>query len=208
MKALGMAQACLPSPEVSCPQCAFCTVKPSLLLLVSLNDGVWFPGVPWPHAKQAPDLLALAGGGVDLSQLSIVAGKTCWVLYVDALVLNIDGNVLDALSLAAKAALADTRIPKVCGMVRPTGLAACGCSIGTMCQVGVGWQCCKGPLESEACSSGLGRCARSSVKGGSSHGNAGAAGCHTCRATGTGRPAMQTKAWAEACGVEATGLRN
>ncbi|GAB4822267.1 hypothetical protein N2152v2_009313 [Parachlorella kessleri] len=53
------------------------------------------------------------GGGVDLSQLSIVAGKTCWVLYVDALVLNIDGNVLDALSLAAKAALADTRIPKV-----------------------------------------------------------------------------------------------
>lgn len=53
-----------------------------------------------------------AGGGLDLSQLSIVAGKTCWVLYCDALVLNMDGNVLDALGLAVKAALSDTRVPK------------------------------------------------------------------------------------------------
>ncbi len=45
--------------------------------------------------------------------MSIVTGKTCWVLFVDALVLNMDGNVLDALALGIKAALADTRIPKV-----------------------------------------------------------------------------------------------
>ncbi|PRW60343.1 exosome complex component RRP42 [Chlorella sorokiniana] len=52
-------------------------------------------------------------GGVDLSALSIVSGKTCWVLYVDALLLNIGGNLHDALSVAAKAALADAKIPKV-----------------------------------------------------------------------------------------------
>ncbi|KAI7838664.1 hypothetical protein COHA_007467 [Chlorella ohadii] len=52
-------------------------------------------------------------GGVDLSTLSIVSGKTCWVLYVDALLLNIGGNLHDALSVAAKAALADAKIPKV-----------------------------------------------------------------------------------------------
>ncbi|KAK9842517.1 hypothetical protein WJX81_003919 [Elliptochloris bilobata] len=54
-----------------------------------------------------------AGGCLDLSALCIVAGKSCWVLCVDALVLSADGCVLDALSIAAKAALADTRIPLV-----------------------------------------------------------------------------------------------
>ncbi len=39
---------------------------------------------------------------MDLSTLSIVSGKTCWVLYVDALLLNIGGNLHDALSVAAK----------------------------------------------------------------------------------------------------------
>jgi hypothetical protein len=42
------------------------------------------------------------GGGVDLSALCIVSGKTCWVLYVDALLLNVGGNLHDALSVAAK----------------------------------------------------------------------------------------------------------
>jgi exosome complex component RRP42 len=39
---------------------------------------------------------------VDLSALSIVSGKTCWVVYVDALLLNIGGNLHDAVSIAAK----------------------------------------------------------------------------------------------------------
>ena len=51
--------------------------------------------------------------GIDLSQLKIITGKTCWNLYVDALVLNDDGNVLGAISLAALAALSDTKIPRV-----------------------------------------------------------------------------------------------
>ena len=39
---------------------------------------------------------------MDLSKLCIVTGKQCWLLYVDALVLNIDGNVLDTVSMAVK----------------------------------------------------------------------------------------------------------
>jgi exosome complex component RRP42 len=50
---------------------------------------------------------------VDLRGLCILAGKTCWVLYVDALVLNDGGNVLGALALAARAALAATRVARV-----------------------------------------------------------------------------------------------
>ena len=50
---------------------------------------------------------------LDLNALKIVSGKTCWVLYIDALILDLDGSALDATSIAIKAALADTRIPKV-----------------------------------------------------------------------------------------------
>jgi exosome complex component RRP42 len=54
-----------------------------------------------------------AGTGLDPTTLCVVPGKACWVVYVDALVLNEGGNVLGALSLAVRAALAATRIPKV-----------------------------------------------------------------------------------------------
>ena len=40
------------------------------------------------------------GGGLDLTALCITQGKVCWQVFVDALVLNADGNALDALSMA------------------------------------------------------------------------------------------------------------
>lgn len=48
-----------------------------------------------------------------MKSLCLVPGKTCWLVYVDALVLNDGGNVLAALSFAARAALALTRVYKV-----------------------------------------------------------------------------------------------
>lgn len=54
-----------------------------------------------------------AGAGIDLSSLSIVEGKICWDLYIDGLVVSSDGNLLDALGAAIKAALSNTGIPKV-----------------------------------------------------------------------------------------------
>ena len=60
-----------------------------------------------------------AGAALDMSQLCIQRGKTCWLLQCDALVLNADGSVLDALSVAARAALADARIPKVTAVAGP-----------------------------------------------------------------------------------------
>ncbi|GBG80935.1 hypothetical protein CBR_g31491 [Chara braunii] len=43
-----------------------------------------------------------AGAAIDLTTLCIVEGRTCWVLYVDILVLNTDGNLLDASAIAIK----------------------------------------------------------------------------------------------------------
>ena len=50
---------------------------------------------------------------IDLSKLCIVPGKWVWILFIDIYVLNHDGNLFDAATLGAIAALATTKIPKV-----------------------------------------------------------------------------------------------
>ncbi|KAK9167300.1 hypothetical protein Scep_002491 [Stephania cephalantha] len=54
-----------------------------------------------------------AGAGIDLLSLNVMEGKICWDLYIEGLVINADGNLLDALGAAIKAALSNTGIPKV-----------------------------------------------------------------------------------------------
>ncbi|XP_041784422.1 exosome complex component RRP42 [Anopheles merus] len=51
--------------------------------------------------------------GFDLAGLCIMAGHQCWKLYVDVLILECGGNLFDAVSLAVKGALFNTRIPRV-----------------------------------------------------------------------------------------------
>lgn len=74
-----------------------------------------------------------------MKSLVIIPGKAAWTLYVDALVLNDGGGVLGALSAAALAALAATRLPKVtiskrCGLPckphRPNQQELGGCIMG------------------------------------------------------------------------------
>ncbi|GAV86756.1 RNase_PH domain-containing protein/RNase_PH_C domain-containing protein [Cephalotus follicularis] len=54
-----------------------------------------------------------AGAGINLSSLVVAEGKVCWDLYIDCLVISSDGNLLDALGAAIKAALSNTGIPRV-----------------------------------------------------------------------------------------------
>ncbi|KAB0796464.1 hypothetical protein PPYR_10525 [Photinus pyralis] len=49
----------------------------------------------------------------NLSKLCILKGRKCWKLYVDILLLECGGNLYDAVSLAVKAALWNTDIPRV-----------------------------------------------------------------------------------------------
>ncbi|MEM4507856.1 MAG: exosome complex protein Rrp42 [Acidilobaceae archaeon] len=50
---------------------------------------------------------------VDLKSLSIRAGEKAWVLWIDIYVLNHDGNLFDACTLASVAALATTKLPLI-----------------------------------------------------------------------------------------------
>ncbi|XP_034245891.1 exosome complex component RRP42 [Thrips palmi] len=49
----------------------------------------------------------------DLKTLCIIKGVQCWKLYVDILILECGGNLFDAVSLAVKAALHNTMVPRV-----------------------------------------------------------------------------------------------
>ncbi|XP_050311780.1 exosome complex component RRP42 isoform X1 [Anthonomus grandis grandis] len=50
---------------------------------------------------------------LDLRKLCILKGRKCWKLYVDILILECGGNLFDAVSLAVKAALFNTQVPKI-----------------------------------------------------------------------------------------------
>ena len=50
-----------------------------------------------------------AGAGLDLTSLCITTSKACWHIYVDALVVSTDGNVADAISIAALVSLLSGR---------------------------------------------------------------------------------------------------
>lgn len=50
---------------------------------------------------------------LDLKSLAVIPGQQAWVLYVDVLILECGGSLVDAVSVAVKAALFDLKIPKV-----------------------------------------------------------------------------------------------
>lgn len=50
---------------------------------------------------------------IDFKSLCVREGELVWIAFIDSYVLNDDGNVFDTTSLAALAALNETRIPKL-----------------------------------------------------------------------------------------------
>lgn len=50
---------------------------------------------------------------IDLEKLIITPGEKCWVVFVDIHIINNDGNLIDASSLAAIAALLNAKLPKL-----------------------------------------------------------------------------------------------
>ncbi|ORX60494.1 hypothetical protein DM01DRAFT_1300281 [Hesseltinella vesiculosa] len=51
-------------------------------------------------------------GGFDLEKLCIIPGQSCWLIYIDAMVMDYAGNLFDTIVMTTRAALQDTRIPK------------------------------------------------------------------------------------------------
>lgn len=62
--------------------------------------------------RQLSQVIGLSGA-IDTKEFGLIPGKQCWSLYVDAMVLGAAGNLLDAIVLAANAAIHDATIPCV-----------------------------------------------------------------------------------------------
>jgi len=74
------------------------------------------PGPPNEEAieiARVVDRTIRHSGFLDLKSLAITPGKYVWILWIDLYVLNHDGNLIDASTIAAISALISTKIPKV-----------------------------------------------------------------------------------------------
>jgi len=74
---------------------------------------------PGPPSIQAVELARVVDRGIreskvlDFEKLCIKEGEQCWVVTIDIMTINVDGNLFDAAALAAMIALKEARIPKV-----------------------------------------------------------------------------------------------
>ncbi|XP_049850921.1 putative exosome complex exonuclease RRP42 [Schistocerca gregaria] len=57
--------------------------------------------------------MLLSSAHIDLGILCLIPKKQCWILYIEILVLDCGGNLVDAISIATRAALANTTVPLV-----------------------------------------------------------------------------------------------
>merc|ERR1712228_970671 len=63
-------------------------------------------------SRQLQNIMA-NGNGIDLTQLCILKNRLCWIVYIDALILEDNGNVFDALCLASTACFKHLIIPSL-----------------------------------------------------------------------------------------------
>eukprot|EP00002_Diphylleia_rotans_P015453 TRINITY_DN2999_c0_g1_i1.p1 TRINITY_DN2999_c0_g1~~TRINITY_DN2999_c0_g1_i1.p1 ORF type:complete len:289 (-),score=53.73 TRINITY_DN2999_c0_g1_i1:43-909(-) len=63
--------------------------------------------------SQAMQQMFCSPGVFDMTTLCVIPGKQCWTLFLDVMVAESDGNLLDAVSMASYAAFKVSKIPKV-----------------------------------------------------------------------------------------------
>ncbi|MGC8651726.1 MAG: exosome complex protein Rrp42 [Candidatus Micrarchaeia archaeon] len=98
-------------PMADTPEEGNLVVSSELLPLASAD---YEPGPPSPEAielARVVDRGIRAGNCVNMENLFIEEGKA-WFIYADVYVLNYDGNLIDASTIAVMSALMHTRMPK------------------------------------------------------------------------------------------------
>jgi exosome complex component RRP42 len=70
------------------------------------------PGIDSIELARVVDRGVRESKAIDMPKLCIEPGEKCWIVNIDIIPLNADGNLFDAAGLAAIAALKNTRFPK------------------------------------------------------------------------------------------------
>ncbi len=93
--------------------------------LIPLSSPMFEPGPPHPRAievSRVVDRAIRAAETIDLTKLCVTPAEKCWTCFVDVHVLDHSGNLIDAASLAALAALTHTIVPNVRFGIGPADL--------------------------------------------------------------------------------------
>jgi exosome complex component RRP42 len=84
--------------------------------LVPLASPTFESGPPRPMAIEVARVVDRGireSGCIDVAKLCIAEGESVWIVFMDIHVLDYDGNLFDASTLACVSALMDSKIPKV-----------------------------------------------------------------------------------------------
>lgn len=98
-------------PYPDCPNRGNVSVNVELL---ALSSPEFEPG---PPSNQAVELARVVdrgvreGGAIDMEAMCITPGEAVWTAFIDVCTINDAGNLFDAASLGALAALKDTKLP-------------------------------------------------------------------------------------------------
>ena len=72
-----------------------------------------------PPSMEAVELARVVDRGIreskviDFQKLCVKEGEQCWVVTIDIMTINVDGNLFDAAALGSMIALKEARIPKI-----------------------------------------------------------------------------------------------
>src|SRR3989338_8421928 len=86
-------------------------VSGDLLPLASPRFESGPPGFEAIELPRLVDRVIRESGMIDLSKLVIIPGEKVWTLFIDIYPINDDGNLLDASTIAATAALLNAKLP-------------------------------------------------------------------------------------------------
>ncbi len=105
----------LGEPYKDAPNEGVLKVNAELLPLASPEFEAGPPGEEAIELARVVDRVIRESGSIKLEELCIEEGSKAWCVFVDIAVINNDGNLLDAATVAAVAALKDAKVPKVEG---------------------------------------------------------------------------------------------
>lgn len=103
----------LGEPFSDMPNSGVLTTNAELIPLASPTFEAGLPKQDTVELARVVDRGIRESGSIDVDKLCITEGELVWIVFIDIHVLDYDGNLFDASSLGAIAALLSTRLPKV-----------------------------------------------------------------------------------------------
>lgn len=101
------------TPYPDSPDEGAITIGAELLALASPDFEAGPPGQEAIELSRVVDRSIRESKAIDFKTLGLVSGEKCWMVIIDIYVLNQDGNLFDACSIAAVSALLDAKMPKL-----------------------------------------------------------------------------------------------